>query len=366
MSQEIILTEEQKATIKSFWNDCPTPPSIPDIGEKIFNKPNLDTRTPEGKVIREYLSESGFKQKNMPRPPVPQVELTEAMKEFVRNNPEMKILEMARLLFKNPNLTALHKETRVLLEYYREIYPSEEMQEAAGANDIPERDYNPPTSPNGVIRKINKYKITNAIDPEKISGKQKKDLEALINYLHTFRFKLIMNTYENQKDRELFESTFIRYVYDKHDLLEEDVEQYINLAADAVVIVESLRELAKYKKEWENLTDSADADSKKFSMVLMESIQAVKKEYNDCIKRQDALSNSLRTKRSERDNDKRNGSSTLLNLIEMWKSEKDRKEMIEEAKKIKVELGEEIERLSALDRAKALIMGMDRNTVLNG
>ena len=53
--------------------------------------------------------------------------------------------------------------------------------------------------------------------------------------MHTFRFNHQINNYETQNDRDLFESSFIRYTYDKPDLTQEEVDQYIVLSSEVVI-----------------------------------------------------------------------------------------------------------------------------------
>ena len=52
---------------------------------------------------------------------------------------------------------------------------------------------------------------------------------------HTFRFNHQINSLAATTDRELFESSFIRYTFDKGDLTQEEVDQYIVLATEVVI-----------------------------------------------------------------------------------------------------------------------------------
>ncbi|NBW00078.1 MAG: cell division protein FtsA, partial [Proteobacteria bacterium] len=78
-------------------------------------------------------------------------------------------------------------------------------------------EYRPPRSEERMIAKINKY-ILDGIDKNKITHKTKKDINSIIGYMNTFRFSHQINLYDDEKDRELFESSFVRYTYDKSDL----------------------------------------------------------------------------------------------------------------------------------------------------
>ena len=58
-----------------------------------------------------------------------------------------------------------------------------------------------------------------------------------------------ISNYASQDNRELFESSFVRYTNDKPDLTQEEVDQYIVLSAEVVIAsniqvrVERLQEL---------------------------------------------------------------------------------------------------------------------------
>jgi len=56
----------------------------------------------------------------------------------------------------------------------------------------------------------------------------------LINYLHTYRFIRQMNSFDKAEDRNSCEDAFVRYTYDKPDLTQEEIDQYIELANSTV------------------------------------------------------------------------------------------------------------------------------------
>ena len=44
-----------------------------------------------------------------------------------------------------------------------------------------------------------------------------------------------METYTTNTDRTLYESCFVRYTYDKPDLTQEEVDQYIVLSTEVII-----------------------------------------------------------------------------------------------------------------------------------
>ena len=61
--------------------------------------------------------------------------------------------------------------------------------------------------------------------------------------MHTFRFLHQIGTYNIETDRELFESSFVRYTWDKPDLTQEEVDQYIGW------VIESMESRINYNNE---------------------------------------------------------------------------------------------------------------------
>jgi hypothetical protein len=105
-----------------------------------------------------------------------------------------------------------------------------------------------------------------------------------------------MNIYDNEPDRELFESSFVRYTYDKGDLSQEEVDQYIVLCTE-VVISSSIQGTINVLQ---HQIDIAIQEDGKIPMALVEASNTARKEYNDCVNRQQKLNNDLKVKRSDK------------------------------------------------------------------
>ena len=74
---------------------------------------------------------------------------------------------------------------------------------------------------------------------------------------------------------------------------------------------------------------------------------------------------SLKEKRSDRLKNQLKENASILNLVEMWKSEESRTKMIKLANLRKEAVSEEVEKLSSMDEMKARIMGISEEEVLN-
>ena len=101
-------------------------------------------------------------------------------------------------------------------------------------------------------------------------------------------------------------------------------------------------------------------------MPLVEAVNSARTEYNQCVQRQQKLLNDLKVKRSERISKQVKDNASILNLVEMWKDEESRKEMIKMADMRREVLKSEINKLSSLDDVKARIFGLSEEEVLDG
>lgn len=362
MEESIILNEEQQKTILDMWRANPNnPPFLRDLSKAIFGK-ECDGRSKEGKAIKEFLSKQNLTSKSINPEPVPEVILTDAQKEYITNNAStMNALEMAKELFNNKNLTNLNKETRTVNEFIKTL---DKKVIYADTDEIPaDVVYKAPRTFERMLFKINKY-IHEGIDKDKITARQKKEVNSLIGYVNTYRFSHQINTYTTQQDRELFESSFIRYTHDKSDLTQEEVDQYIVLSTEVVISSNIQATIVRLQNLLDDATDNPD--NVKISMSLVEAINTARTEYNQCVTRQQKLLSDLKEKRSDRLKNQIKENASILNLVQMWKDEESRKKLIYLAELRKQSIKDEINRLSTMDEVKCRILGISSEEILNG
>ncbi len=357
-----LLSEEQKAKILNLWNSNPNnPPSLLELIKEAFPDQNIDGRSKEGKAVKAFLATREIKPLASHEYQPKKMELTEEHEEFINNNfGMMSSVEMARIIFNNNELTNLNQESRAVDEYVKTLNPSAAFQPQS---EIPQENYRPPKTMHTAIIKINSY-VLEGVDKGKLTPKNKKDINSLIGYLHTYRFLHQMNTYENQTDRELFESSFVRYTWDKNDLTQEEVDQYIVLSGEVVIASNIQRRVERLQQHLD--ASAEDTEGRRIAMALVESISTAQTEYNQCVNRQQKLLESLKEKRSDRLKKQIADNASILNLVEMWKEEESRKKMIQLAEMRKEAVKDEIKKLSTMDEVKARIMGISEDEVLNG
>ena len=357
-------SEEQKEFIWKKFEEGITDikPLTSDFVDKFFpDEPDnmKDGRSKYGRLVKDILVERGLKAKASHQyQPKEKIKLSQEDTEFIDNNYRMmSFVEIARLLFDDSNLSNLSPEARAVQEYIQNLNPEESFQ----AGEIPQEEYKPPKTIDRAISKINKY-ILEGIDRSKVTASDKKNCETLIRYLHTFRFLHHMNHLSTNVDRELYESSFIRYTHDKPDLTQEEVDQYIVLSGETVIASNIQRRV----EHLQGLLDDAanDTEGRRISMALVESINTAQNEYHQSVNRQHKLLDDLKQKRSHRLKNQLEENASILNLVEVWKEEEGRKKMIALAEMRKEAIAEEIDNISSMDEIKARVLGLTKEEIL--
>lgn len=362
----IELTEEQKKAALAFWNSKKDneKPSMTELTMSLFGS-DYDGRSKEGRAVKAYFASLAIKpraaQIYVPkeRPP-----LSNVQKEYIATNAStMSASELARELFSNPNINNLSVEARIVNDYIKTIAPS---SLPSSPDDVPDGNWKAPNTFERTLARVNRHLKMAPINKDKLTVTQTKGITSLMGYLNIFRLEQQISTYSTESDRNLFESVFIRYTFDKSDLTQEEVDQYIILANEAV----KEKKIQARTETLENLLDGQsekdDDDKTKIAMSLVEAIGKCQAEYSSCIKRQQDLVNSLKQKRSDRMSKLAEENASILNLIALWRAEKTRIDLIKLAQIRKDKVKTEIDRLSSMEDVRCRILGLTREEALNG
>tara|TARA_B100001123_G_C15342500_1_gene1035583 strand:- start:3313 stop:4431 length:1119 start_codon:yes stop_codon:yes gene_type:complete len=364
--EEICLSSDGQNSIIEEWNsNKENPPSLkklvqvgfPEIPEEL-----QDGRSKYGKCIKAFLSSVNISAKKAHESKSKDIVLTEEHKEFIVNNVgTMRGHEMARVLFEDHKLNNLSSEARVVNDYIATLPSQVSVFEPESNEEIVE--YKPPKTFDKTLARINKF-VLDGVDKNNIPASTKKGINALIGYMHTYRFLHIINGYDSFTDRELYESSFIRYTYDKPDLTQEEVDQYIVLSAEVVISSNIQRRVEHLQALLDQNADQTDGA--RISMALVESINTAQNEYNQCVNRQQKLLNDLKEKRSDRLKNQIKENASILNLVQLWKEEESRKKLIELAERKKQVISEEVDKFEDMDDVKCRIMGLSKDEAVNG
>jgi hypothetical protein len=360
---ELELTPAQEQQMLELWNKDPNnPPRLKQITQALFGH-ECDGRHNEGKAVKKALSKHNLRAR-VADDPERVIELSEAHKLYILNNAKTNsALDMARTLFANPNLVALAAEVRAVQAYINSLRPTQAMATSAHAA-APTKPYIPPKTLAETVERINEY-VRPPLDLTGMNHSKKKEVSMLMGYLHTYRFIAQMNNYVTMGDRSLCEDAFIRATYDKPDLAQEEIDQYIEYANQVVNGFTVNRRKNQLEAQLEDIVTSND-ESLKISMSLVESIGKASTEYHQCLARQQKLLDDLKEKRSSRLSKQIKDNASILNLIQMWKSEEGRQEMMQHAEREQLAVKAEVGNLSSMDDLKARILGLTKEEIING
>lgn len=361
------LTQLQKDKVMELWNASPdSPPQISALTQAVFGREH-DGRSHEGRMIKNFLAKSNLKPLTSQTYDqlTDKIVLSEAHKAYIQNNVRnMNSLEMARAIFANPSITALNAECRVVQKHRNTLMTNPLRTTLAGNSNIPVTRYVPPKTIDEAITRVNSY-MNFAIDKTKVTNTQRKCLSMLIGYLHTYRLLAQMSNYISERDKSLAEDAFIRATYDKPDLAQEEIDQYIEYANQVVNGFKVQRRSEQLSQQLEDITTSND-ESLKISMSLVEAIGKASTEYHQCLARQQKLLDDLKQKRSTRISKQVQETASILNLVQLWREEESRTELLAHAKKEQEAVSNEVDRLSSLSDIKARILGLTKNEIKYG
>lgn len=362
------LTDTQKQKIKDILQKEPDI-TLSKLTSLAYDNQDIDTRSKEGRLVKKYLLDNNIEYKDRSVFQRERVMLTDEQKEFISNNYKSQhYLDMAKILFKNDKLTHLNLESREVNNYVEELKNKDENFLEI-KNYVPHKtqenstEYFPPRRLDQTVYRINRY-LNLGWEYDKLKSTQVKQVNTLQRYLNTFSFSYQINTYRRDDDRKLFEDAFIRYTYDKSDLTQEELDQFITLCTEVVTAstilqqVEDLRLLLRQASEEE--------DGRNIKMSLNEAISSLQTEYNQCRNRQSKLYKSLVDDRAKKIQERKEENASILNLVQAWKDEEKRKGIIHLAEAQKQNLEQEAKRLSSIDELKAVIRGVDSDEMIYG
>ena len=354
------LTDEQKKAIITRCNSPGSPPSIKELCEIVFG-PGVDGRDKRSRVIKEFCGSIGkkFRVSYEYVKQSEEIKFTQEQEEFIKKHTSgpgpMTATEIARVLWSEPTIGNLDHRARAVKRYIESLptYTYSDINE-----EIPDKGYEPPRTLVQAAYRVNLY-VKDAISKEQLEKdtRVRKNLECLIRFCHNPRFLSLIETFESQLDRKLFESCFIRYLYSVGDELSEvDLDGYISLCLEVVNRTKLQSELDRLTK----MRDDAMSQDQRLSMSIVEMIGKVHGAIDNTEKRQSQLRNALEGNRSKRLDQKLQANHSVLQLVDAWRNEEKRKRMLKWADERAKSVKSEVERLDNLDSIKVEIWGMDK------
>lgn len=355
------LSEQDKLFIMMNFETM----SLGDMAKKISGDPKIHGQHKIGRAIKEFLVSKGAKVKTTKFEAAGPLELSEEEMEFCRNNyDKMKLMEITKLAFKNDKLSSLSREFKAIQKYIGEIAPNFIKKPDVHTDE----EYLAVKSIYKLIPIVNKYIVNPKkegmalYDFAKLEPQDERNLRGLLGYLNVFRFAQQINKYTKQEDRDLFESTFIRHCYDKPDLSQEEVDQYIALASKIVTVSQLQTEEQFFRDTVRDSMESSDL--KKLSLSFVEALDNARDKLKETQGSIDKLTKDLSGTRAERLDSKATANASFLNLVEAFQHKERRDEVIKMAELQKEEEEKQIDKLFSMDDLKALIAGVTKEEML--
>ena len=348
------LTDKQKTQIQEEFVKNP---DLRHITQIVFEDDSLDGRSKEGRAVRAFLINNNLEFNTTTPQKVEEIDLTTEQKEFLMSdNIErgMNALEATRLAFRDREIQPLSQQHRMVMEFLRSYRP-----EIVDDNDMITSDkWTPPKSLSRAIKKVNDW-AGQAFDEISIQTKQKKMCERLLFYLKSPRFVHFINQYSTIADRDLFESEFVRTVWDKPDLTNDELNLYITVCTNYVRqkhIQQRIDRLNNMLNDTENERD--------ITLRLTELIKATSDELNQCEKRIESLTKDLNGSRQARLKARGEQNGSIAALVEAFQEKEERDRMIMMAEMQNKLIEEEADRLESMDDYKARILGISKKEIL--
>ncbi len=355
------LTEDQKIFISKKIEEGFTDYVV--IANLMLGQENLTGRDKPCKLVRDFMIESGVlnkKQKN--KNTVQEFSLTANHIEFIEQNIKTGISpkQITELLFnkdfqdvKSVNIF-ITPQYRAIHKFIKEKYPDYLVENESAVNE----KYVVPRSINSVIKKVNKW-CGQDIDENKLSLQHRKCLEKLLIYLSSPRFIQNYDTYRSATDKDLFEAEFVRSTWDKPDLTIDEINLYINVCMDYI----NLKQIDNKKNTVNEMFHDVQ-DQKDLTIRLTEILKTISEEYNQCAQRIDKSLQKLNGERAKRVEMHHQKNASIINLVELFQDEQERKMMIQIAEMQKKAVREEADKFENMSSWKARILGISKEDAI--
>lgn len=350
------LTDSQKEEIKKIGPDLKW--NILEITKKVTGDDKVDGRSKIGKQIKSYIIELGEKPKTTKYEKTGFINLSAEDERFIQNNIEkMSSLEVAKILFKKPNISALSLECKTVVEWVKKNMGSQFLKQATPyASD----DFKPPTSISRILPLFRRYAQIEWKE-DALTEKQQEQCKALIRYLNNYRLPRIVNEYKEEKERDIFLASFISHTYDKPDLTNGEIDMLIDMASERVNIYHIEKREQDLKELWDESVHGEEANIRHgLTEAIDKQINNRDKSLTRCMK----IINEVEGSRRDRLQAKAKENEGILSLVEALQKDSHR-EMLE--KQLKIEqraVEEEIEKIEGLPATMARLMGISKDELL--
>ncbi len=350
---DAVLSDDMRKFIDTNWKMM----DLMEMTRHIFKDDNLKGSSKEGRLVRNYLIAKGYEYKTTKDKGKEEVVLTDENKEFVvKYASTMKPYEIARVIFQNDLLHQFSKEALSVQTYIKSISPTLIKKD----DEYTDVEYVPPKTFKAAYKRI--QELTGfTVEEEKLNVKMRKCIEKCLEFLQAPRFVQTVTNYQNISERTIFEAEYVRSIWDKPDLTTDEINLYISLMNEYVIQDRLHRIMGKLNLLLENVT--ADPDGK-ISIALSDAIKGKSEELHRSLSRQQDFVKDLSGKRSDRQKQQTQRAKSLVSLVEAFRDEQERKNILRFANLRKQKVQDEMTRLETEEEWNARIFGITKEEIL--
>lgn len=351
------LSKEQKEQILEKFKERQ---DLNWITQEVFNDPSLKGTHKEGRAVRAFLAEQGRQYNTTKSEKKTNVVLSEEQMELLsgdRVGPDMNTLEITKLTFQDDSIKPLSAEHRAVQTF---LYANRKdiVDESELAADT---RWMRPQSMLTAIERVNKWTGENMPrDPDKLPLKKRRCLTSLLSYYTSYKLQQEIETYKTKADRELYESEFVRSVWDKDDLTSDELNLYMLVCSNYV----KRSKIQKRLDAFNQMLDAEDLSTGDLTMRLTEHLKATSDELDKCEKMINTLINKLNGDRAKRLEKKGANSTNFLAIVELWQEEEERLRMVQMAEMQNKLVEEEADLLESVDELKARVFGIGKREIV--
>ncbi|MBL6649904.1 MAG: hypothetical protein ISP56_06535 [Flavobacteriaceae bacterium] len=374
-TSDVLTDEEIKKAVKLLLEASDkNPPNLKKITQDITGDPKQSGRTKKGREVKR-LSED-YLGINIPssheyHTKVPELS-TEKQQTVDANLPRFagRLLDLTRFVFNNVKITNLHGEYRAVEHYVKSIHKlkSPTDRKVIDQNFMDGDEFQSPSTPLLTLRLVKKLVPTCRLDEDDL---RKSKIEFMMSrcrdYLQDRHFLIKVNSYLDTTRRELFLSSFIKQVYDKPDLTEEERDQYLAACSEIVMQHDINARLEDINEITKHITETSDSEVANFKMGFVEKSKDQNDAYDKSRKRYEAAMKNLTTIRSKKLDNHKEEQMSIVQLYTWLTEEKNRKRFARVAEARREEVKKSYKKFNDCDSLKAEIWGgLSEHEVLNG
>jgi hypothetical protein len=194
-----------------------------------------------------------------------------------------------------------------------------------------------------------------------LNEKEKRDIVFLMKQTESTRYILTYRSYRKKDYKKLFREEFIRSMYGKSEMPQEEVNDFIDVCAQIVLLYDIKCKMGEIEKIKED-----PKIEPRYKMAADQTFISLTEKYDDCLNRIAGIKKQLGATREQRLKESRPSGLTVNALIEAFQNTEKRESFAKLQDSKDEKLKETLKKFSEMEASKALIMGISEDELLQG